>query len=354
MTNPLFWQRYRLASSLGLVLLMVSSAGRAGDLVQATTDGNLYLLGRGENTRLGRVGAVEQALNLPAGTRIYDLAATIDGWVATGSLPSDDDVDLLVVQDRAGERELLGQPPDRRGRYRVQAVALVDDGHLAGVAWIEGDQQEAFEVRAAVWDGANFGEPEVVSGVGPGAQLALEGAVLADGSWLLVWAAVDGEDDEILWSVRRQESWSTPSRLHRDNSVPDITPSLVAIDGGALVAWSWFDGNDYRLRQARFNGKSWSEPEVFGARGSLEPGFTTHDDSVRLLYRTVEPPSWTLIEYDRTGAETRRAVAEGDIDDRPLVLAGDEIEAVLWWHTKDDEADSVREWRVRVPWETEP
>jgi len=331
---------------------MVSSPATAGDLVQATTDGSLYLLGRGENARLGVVGSDEQELELPAGARIYDLAVTIDGWVATGSLPSADDFDLLVLQDREGQRDLLAPPADRRGRYRVQAVALVDDGHLAGVAWIEGDQQDVFEVRAAVWDGANFGPPEVVSPVGPGAQLALEGAVLDDGSWLLVWAAVDGEDDEILWSVRRQESWSTPSRLHRDNSVPDITPALVAIDGGALVAWSWFDGNDYRLRQARFDGESWGEPEVFGERGSLEPGYTVHGESLRLLYQTIAPPTWTVVELDRTGTKTRRAVWKGDIVERPLVLAGDEVEAGLQWPPGAEGLDGERQ--QAVPWEAEP
>jgi hypothetical protein len=302
MTNLLFRLRYPLVSSLALVLLMVTSPGMAGDLVQATTDGDLYLLGGGERARLGRVGAVEEALNLPAGTRIYDLAATIDGWVATGSLPDDDGYDLVIVQDRAGVRELLAPPTERWGRFRVQVVTLVEEGNLAGIAWVEGDSQADFEVRAAVWDGANFGPAEVVSPVGPGAQLALEGAVLDDGSWLLVWAAVDGEDDEILWSVRRQEEWSAPARVHQDNSVPDITPALVAIDGGALAAWSY-------------------------------------------------PPTWTLTEIDRTGTMIRRAVWSGDVVERPLVLAGDEVEAAFRWPQGAEGLEADREWRVR--WEDE-
>ncbi|MGB6848754.1 MAG: hypothetical protein WBG05_11195 [Thermoanaerobaculia bacterium] len=352
MTKLLFRVRYGLALYLALVLLMVSSPGAAGDLVQATNDGSLYLLGRGETARLGVAGSDEQVLELPAGARVYELVATIDGWVATGSLPSENGFDLLVMQDREGGRHTLAPPAGRQGRYRVQAVALVDEGHLAGVAWIEGDQQEVFEVWAAVWDGANFGEPEVVSPVGPGAQLALEGAVLDDGSWLLVWAAVDGEDDEIMWSVRREESWSTPSRLHSDNHVPDVTPALVAIDGGALAAWSWFDGNDYRLRMARFDGEGWSLPEVFGEKGSLEPGFTVHGESVRLLYKTIAPPSWTLEEIDRTGAKTRRAVWSGDITERPLVLGGDEVDAGLQWPQGSGDLDAGRKWPV--PWEAEP
>jgi hypothetical protein len=351
MTNLLFRLRYPLVSSLALVLLMVTSPGMAGDLVQATTDGDLYLLGGGERARLGRVGAVEEALNLPAGTRIYDLAATIDGWVATGSLPDDDGYDLVIVQDRAGVRELLAPPTERWGRFRVQVVTLVEEGNLAGIAWVEGDSQADFEVRAAVWDGANFGPAEVVSPVGPGAQLALEGAVLDDGSWLLVWAAVDGEDDEILWSVRRQEEWSAPARVHQDNSVPDITPALVAIDGGALAAWSWFDGNDYRLRMARFDGESWSEPQVSGAKGSLEPGFSVDGESVRLLYQTIDPPTWTLTEIDRTGTMIRRAVWSGDVVERPLVLAGDEVEAAFRWPQGAEGLEADREWRVR--WEDE-
>jgi hypothetical protein len=350
MKKLLFRVRYRFASSL--VLLMVSSTGSAGDLVQATTDGSLYLLRWGESARVGVAGSDEQVLELPAGARIYDLAATIDGWVATGSVPSGEGFELLVMQNREGERDLLAPPADRRGRYRAQVVALVDDGHLAGVAWIEGDRQDAFEVRAAIWDGANFSAPEVVSPVGPGAQLALRGAVLDDGSWLLVWAAVDGEDDEILWSVRRQEEWSAPARVHRDNSVPDITPALVAVDGGALATWSWFDGNDYRLREARFDGEGWSEPRVFGARGSLEPGYTVHDGIPRLLYQTIDPPTWTLVELDRTGARSRQAVWSGDVVERPLVLDGDEIEVGFRWPQGTEGVDADRE--RKVPWETTP
>jgi hypothetical protein len=331
---------------------MSASAGSAGDLVQATTDGSIFLVGSGEKARLGGAQTEAQELEIPPRSRIYDLAATVDGWVATGSTPSEDGFDLLVVQDRDGERVLLASPPDRKGRYRAQVVALVTDGNLAGIAWVEGDNQKDFEVRAAVWDGANFRAPEVVSPVGPGAQLALRGAVLDDGSWLLVWAAVDGEDDEILWSVRRQDEWSAPARLHRDNSVPDITPALVAVDGGALAAWSWFDGNDYRLRQARFDGESWSEPEVFGERGSLEPGYTVHGEEVRLLYQTIEPPTWTLIELDRTGVTTRRAVWNGETAERPLVLAGDEVEAALRWPQGAEKLEAERVWRV--PWEREP
>ena len=173
-----------------------------------------------------------------------------------------------------------------------------------------------------------------------------------DGSWLLVWAAVDGEDDEILWSVRREEIWSNPARVHRDNSVPDVTPALVAIDGGALAAWSWFDGNDYRLRQARFDGESWGEPEVFGEKGSLEPGYTVHGESVRLLYRTIAPPTWTVVELDRTGTKSRRAIWTGDIDERPLVLAGDEVEAGLRWPQGAGESDADRQ--QAVPWKAKP
>ena len=167
----LFGKRSGVVLGLVTVLALAPSAAMATDLVQATTNGNLYLLASGQMAWLAAPGAEEQTLDLPTGARIYDLAPTIDGWVAVGSLPSDDGYDLLVLLDREGERRLLAPPSDRRGRYRLQADALVREGNLAGIAWVEGDSQEDFEVRAAVWDGANFGSPEVVSPAGPGARV---------------------------------------------------------------------------------------------------------------------------------------------------------------------------------------
>ena len=158
---------------------------------------------------------------------------------------------LLRGDDRASRP--LARAPGQAGRQRRGPVLLVDGGRLAGLAWLEGDDDRSFSVRAALWTGQRWQAPERVSFPGPGSQLALTGAVLADGSWLLAWSAFDGHDDEIVWSRRAGSAWQPVKRLYPDNSVPDITPALAATaDGGALIAWSRFDGHGYALRMARF------------------------------------------------------------------------------------------------------
>ena len=167
---------------------------------------------------------------LPSGAGVFDAAAALEsGWLLAGHRPVEDGEgrELVLVRGDDGRTEELPAPPSGTATV-VSPQPLVEAGELVGLAWLEGSDASALGVRAAGWNGAGFSAAEWVAPPIDGSQLALSGAVLADGSWLLVWSAFDGGDDEILWSRRDGTTWTAPARLHADNRVPDITPVVAA------------------------------------------------------------------------------------------------------------------------------
>ncbi len=50
-------------------------------------------------------------------------------------------------------------PPGRRGSERRGPVFLVDGGRLAGLAWLEGDDDRSLSVRASLWNGTALAGP---------------------------------------------------------------------------------------------------------------------------------------------------------------------------------------------------
>ena len=201
---------------------------------------------------IGRSSGAEMQVALPPGAFIRDLEPTAKGWVAAGRLPAGEGTDLLILEGGPDGTELL--PVPRRGseRFRGQPVLFLEGRELVGLAWAAGDGSQELEIWAAGWQEGEWGLPEQVAARGPGSQVAPAGAVLEDGSWLLVWTAFDGQDAEIVGSRRVDGRWTEAEPIHPGNEVPDLKPELVALDDGALAAWSWFDGRDYRLKFARW------------------------------------------------------------------------------------------------------
>jgi hypothetical protein len=269
--------------------------------------------------RLESATGAFQELEVPAGVGLTAVRELSDGWVVAGTVLSDQQADLLLIRESEGMRTVMEAPGFRVGRFRRGPVPLVEGGVLVGVAWLEGDDAERNAVRTAAWEGDSWGEVATVSPAGDQAQLALDGAVLDDGSWLLVWAAVDGEDEEIVWSRATPSGWSGSRRLHRDNRVPDIVPRVVSVPGGALAAWSRSDGSDYRLKLALFDGEAWIESGFRGERGSLFPDLVSHDRGATVLYKTVLPPTWSFLDVDGSGRVRRRAAIERVGSLRPLI-----------------------------------
>ena len=340
------------AISLGLLALL-SAAGRPGaaELLQATAEEQgLYAVRTGEQLIVRRIGSEGTSIDAPLSSDLYSLRPTTHGWVAAGhALTDTGDADLLLVQQFEGQLEMLPLPDKGAGMLRGQPVVLVSDGSLAGLAWVEGDRQSDLQVWAARWTGNEWGETESVSGPGPGSQLALAGAVLEDGSWLLVWTGFDGEDDETLFSRKVQGIWSTPELVHADNQVPDITPALVALRDGAVAAWSWFDGSDYRIKTARFDGHDWTVNEAMGGKGSVYPRLVSTELGAQLLFHSVSPETWTVVEVDAAGLLSRISTLPKSTRSRPLLLGPTSDEVRIAWPSETGMIDgaSIR----KRPWE---
>lgn len=336
------------ACLLATAILAWAAPLEADDAIQApTAETPLALLVTADGTAIWRETGIE-SLDLPDGVGLTTLQAIDGGWVAAGNRWEDGETELFLLRSVAGETTPVAPPPGRLS-LRGGPALVVGDGRLEGIVWLEGQRQENLVVLAARWDGGAWGDPEVVSPPGPGAQLALSAAVLDGGAWLVVWAAVDGEDDEILWSFSPGESWSAPTRIHENNTVPDITPAVAPLaGGGAIVVWSALDDRHYRLRSSRFDGARWELDAPFGADGSTRPGFVFHGLERYLLYRSVVPDTWSLLELDGDGIARRRADALTPVGRRPVLDLRDPGAVFLHWPGL---ASGPRAPAVPIPWQ---
>lgn len=316
-------------------------------------DGRLALVQGADGAHVERDGKAVTRLPAEAERRLSTIASLRRGWVAAGVLSHADRSELTVVA--GGTSSFQSEPvrvlpsPPTAGRLTRDPVLLVEHGRLVGLAWLEGSEHRTLEMRAARWEGSAWGAVERVAGRAAGSQMALTGDVLEDGSWLVAWAAYDGGDTEILWSLRAGGTWSAAARLHDGNEVHDIVPEVVAIRGGALAAWSRFDGDDYRLRVARFDGSRWQTTPFVGGRGSLRPAFVHDGRAVYLLHKVVAPAGWTVVELDGEGRPLREAAVPEDTAQRPLLVPTGGPEILLRWPSPDD---ATRE--RRAPWESRP
>lgn len=340
--------RAKIITLLGGAAL-IASVSAAGILQAMRGGGELYAVEGRDSLRIGRLGGAEKEVRVPPGASIHELEPFGTGWLAAGHLPKGDGTELLLLMERDGSIERLPVPQGEGAKLSNQPIAMTQDESLVGLVWASGNDMRSLEIWAAEWLHGKWGDPELVAAKGPGSQLAPRAVVLEDSSWLVVWAAFDGEDDEIVWSRRDRGEWTKPRRVADDNAVPDITPALATIDGGAVLAWSWYDGNDYRLKLSRYLDGRWTEAMSFGERGSLYPSVVQGESGPLVLYKTVEPASWTVLELDRQGIGKRRAVVAVDVEDRPLLTIDSSREVLLRWQSDESgfslELNRVAAWQ---------
>lgn len=316
-------------------LVVLLSLGASGSLLQAETlqtpSGERGL--RTEETAEGTCILDKQGDLLTCWPReqghITDLRETTRGWVAAGHSLGFADRELFVIRDFGDGVERLAAPEEGEG-VRGRPELVTDGARLVGLVWLEGSVQAELEIRAAEWLGGGWGSTMTVSPKGQGAQLAPAATVLDDGRWLLLWTAVDGQDDEVMWSLFDRGAWSSPLRVHEDNVMPDVMPVVVATPKGAIAAWSWLDGRDYRLRTAFFDGSSWRLDEPYAGRGGLEPHLERASGVFLLSFKTVEPEAWVACELDPWGRLLHRAAVPRASVARPTVeFAGNGV-AFRW------------------------
>jgi hypothetical protein len=330
---------------LGAILLLAPpslASAATGDAIQSPLgSAGLALVEAVDGYVLEDAAGTRTRIPVAPGTRLSAIRELEDGWIAAGSISLERVSDLVLVQQRGLVQEAIAAPVGESALFRLDPEPLVEAGELVGLAWLEGDDGEANAVKAASWNGEYWGAIETVAPAVHEAQLALGSAVLDDGSWLLVWAAVHEGDDDIFWSRRHGAEWSLPRKLHADNAVPDIVPAVVGVPGGALAAWSSFDGSDYRLKLAHFDGKSWRDTGFSGERGSLFPGFFETPAGVGCLYTSVVPRTWTVLELAASGTVDRRAMAERESEPRPMIHSPDQDGIRMRWPGPETEGAAV-------------
>jgi hypothetical protein len=324
-----------------------------GDAIQSPLgSAGLAIVETGDGYSLVDVAGARHRIAVAEGTRLSAIRQLDDGWIAAGSVSLESVSDLMLIRQVGGSRQAIAAPAGESASLRLDPEPLVESGQLVGLAWLEGEDGEANAVRAASWSGEYWGAVETVAPAVHEAQLALSSTVLDDGSWLLVWAAVHEGDDDIFWSRRHGGEWSEPQKVHPDNDVPDIVPAVVAVPGGALAAWSWFDGNDYRLLLAHFDGEKWRDTGLRGEKGSLFPSFLETSTGADLLYKSVEPRTWTVLELIADGAVVRRAFAERGGEPRPMVHLLEQDVLTMRWSAGGVEEFGVRRDAIerRIEW----
>ena len=341
----------QLVAGATIVLALSATGAVAQSLRTLDAGGGLYLNQVGDRAAVREPSGLVTELSLPPGTALRRLESLTGGWIAAGEIDAPGVTELFLMRSDAGSRSPFPAPANiAEDPLRAGPMPLIERGELVGVAWLAGSAVRQTAVYAALWSGLDWSQPELVSPVGPGTQIAIDGAVLADGSWLLVWSAYDGNDDEILWSRRVGESWSAPAVLHAPNETPDITPALVATGRGALAAWNWFDGETYRVRLAGFEDGNWRELSFDSPAGSVSPDLTLRADGALLLYRTVVPSTWTVHELDQRGTVLRTAVALHETTLQPGLAPNASSSPGFEW--PGERLAGPR--RVEAEWQTQP
>jgi hypothetical protein len=297
----------------------LSAVERAEILQPANSQQSFLLATEQGRATIEKPGGRRKQLRLRSREHLTDFAETRAGWAAAGTRAASGKQRIIVLEQGAAGLQRLPEPPSQTELLRVQPRLMVARDEIGGLAWLEGSHPGSLSIRTAAWNGTDWQPVEVVSPSLKGSQTGLSGTVLADGSWLLVWAAYDGHDDEIFWSQKKGSRWSAPRRLAPNNLSPDITPKVVATKTGALVAWSHNDGDDYRMTISRLDGSTWQPPQTVGERGAVGPQLTIVDRQIYLLFHSASTASWSILELAPTGRVLRQASVAGPGDERPVL-----------------------------------
>ncbi len=301
-----------------------------------------------------RDGGASVRLEPPRGVILQRLEALGDGWIVAGSRRADGETSLWLATGGDGAPETM-TPPPIGDRYLSAPMPLIEQGGLVGLAWLEGERHDAMAVRAAAWSGRRWDDPVTVSPPDLESQLALAGAVLPDGSWQLVWSAVDGSDDEI-YSARRgvDGAWEARRQLNPANDVPDIHPQIVATAEGSLIAWNELHDGHYRVRLIHQDLRGRERVGHVAAPGTVSPRLLTSGGFGLLLYKDVLAERWTALEVDAGGTPLRMALAEISNRPPPVVVSSGEALTFRWADISAEgpPAAAVAETsELEVPWQ---
>lgn len=325
---------------LGLVIVYLACRVLAAteldyELVQpgASQDGIILRTSRGQAQIEDPAGRTER-LSLHPDEVLTTIAETSGGWTVAGTRDVDRGREVMLLQRDSAGTKRIAAPIPRRHPLRLRPVLMVHQEEFAGLGWLEGGDLTSLSVRAATLSGDEWGEIAIIAPPARGSQTGLTGTILDDSTWLFVWSAYDGSDDEILWSRGTADRWTKAQRLDNNNPVPDIMPAVVAVDGGALLAWSRVIEGHYQVMMSRFDGTNWTPPQELGPPGSLEPGFVARDGALLLVYRLAWPRAWAVAGLRSSGRVERWSSVAEESAARPVVLTFSDSDLELSWPGK--------------------
>jgi len=112
----------------------------------------------------------------------------------------------------------------------------------------------------------------------------------------IVWAGFDGQDDDIFFTKWNGNNWDVPLRVNKNDSVPDILPSIIIDEEGTpVVYWSGYDGNKYRNYFSKWTGTEWEYEIISEERNIYQLMIMKEADNIPNLPDFLDDPDMASI-----------------------------------------------------------
>lgn len=221
-----------------------------------------------------KIGAWARHVGLFACAGLVALAAGV--WGAEGEPPGAVSVSRdMVWADYAGSHRDIYFSSQEKGGAWSEPVRLSDgktDSLLPCIVTVPSGtkfvvwtviQDARLGIRYAVFDGANWSEPQMVPGLPRDATMPFVAADDAGALWL-VFAGNDGAGQDDIYCARlRDGEWTKPERVNASNEVPDIHPFIeINGDGDIQVTWEGFRNRGYVQLVTRLRDGKWTAEEA--------------------------------------------------------------------------------------------
>ncbi len=164
---------------------------------------------------------------------------------------------------------------DNDGNALGPEIAMASDGSAVAV-WHQNDGTR-YNVWANRFDGAVWGEAELLDSEDLGDAIYPQISLASDGSAMAVWMQNEGVRENV-WTNRFDGTvWGGAELLETDDTGNARYPQIgMASDGSAIAVWYQHDGATNNIWSNRFDGTAWDGPEL------LETDDTGYADSVEI------------------------------------------------------------------------
>ena len=142
--------------------------------------------------------------------------------------------------------------------YVFQATGTIAEDGTIWVVWVQSNKKGNF-LYSSTFKKENWSQPKrIITGMDDNRDPVL--AIDSSGTPWIAWTAVDDKYSDIFWSRWTGAGWSGALKVHVDNEVPDVNPSLQTNATRDIeLSWQTFsDGNPVAVSM-QWDGTSWVE-----------------------------------------------------------------------------------------------